>query len=79
MIIWNESSITGEVKAGDFQWISVPVGQYLPASSENYEERCGQDEESLQLPGKDHISPSISVEALTKAEVSLCHQVKWIQ
>lgn len=40
--------------------MSFPAGQYLPASSEDHEERRGQDEESLQLPGKDHISPSFT-------------------
>lgn len=34
--------------------LSVVAGQYLPASSEDDKERCGQDEEPVQLPGKDH-------------------------
>lgn len=39
--------------------MSVPPGQYLPTSSEDHEERRGQDEEPLQLPGKNHISSSL--------------------
>lgn len=32
--------------------ISVLAGQYLPAPSEDHEERRGQNEEPLQLPGR---------------------------
>ncbi len=32
--------------------MSVFAGQYLPASSEDNEERCGQNEEPFQLPGR---------------------------
>lgn len=45
------SFITSEVQK-TFCYLSLLAGQYLPASSEDNEERRGQNEEPLQLPGR---------------------------
>ena len=37
--------------------MSVVAGQHLPASSEDHEERGGQDEEPVQLPGENPEEP----------------------
>lgn len=53
------SSSTGQPTIwSSFMLLIFSPGEHLPSSSEDIEERCGQDEEPLQPPGRTHSSSS---------------------